>query len=347
MNKIAKIILDCAKGNIPTAYSTMEKEAREDAIRQEILNVMGLENFERKAFRKALRRPEVRVALFEIIEEVVDENFKTDSQVMGRFAELFCEVKNLALGDTNIFFVEGKHDLVVSEFSGSHMTVRRQRFQSGQSFSLEMRNFIIGVFVYVEQLLAGREDIAKFVDALNEAVAKKIQAMILTAFEAGLTNLPTAYHVSGVYNEENILTMLEKLQAVNGGEKPRLIGSQTALRKLQGIENLATAGRLSEKMKDQANEGLVLPVWNSYECVVLDNAIKEGTIDELVLDTNKIYAVCGDEKIVKVVFEGESIIKDTSDDNFYNADETVEYVLRYKANACVAYSGLVGLVELV
>ena len=100
-------------------------------------------------------------------------------------------------------------------------------------------------------------------------------------------------------------------------------------------------------MKDQANEGLVLPVWNSYECVVLDNAIKEGTIDELVLDTNKIYAVCGSEKIVKVVFEGESVIKDTSDDDFYYADESVEYVLRYKANSCVAYSGLVGLVELV
>ena len=47
MNKIAKIILDCAKGNIPTAYSTMEKEAREDAIRQEILNVMGLEHLEK------------------------------------------------------------------------------------------------------------------------------------------------------------------------------------------------------------------------------------------------------------------------------------------------------------
>ena len=227
------------------------------------------------------------------------------------------------------------------------MTVRRQRFSSGNSFSLEVRNFIIGVFTYVEQLLSGREDMAKFVNALNEAVAKKIQAMILTAFEAGLTNLPTAYHVSGVYNEGNILTMLEKLQAVNGGEKPRLIGSQTALRKLQGIENLANAGRLSEKMKDQVNEGLILPVWNSYECVALDNAIKEGTIDELVLDTNKIYAVCGDEKIVKVVFEGESQVKENSDDNFYNADETIDYTLRFKANACVAYSGLVGLIELV
>ena len=346
MNKLARVILDCAKGNIPTAYSTMDKEARENAIRQELLNVMGLEKFEKKAFRRAMRKDAVRTAVFEIIEDVVAENFKTDSAILGRFAELFCEVKNLSLGDTNIFFVEGKHDLVVSEYSGSHMTVRRQRFQSGQSFSLEMRNFIIGVFVYVEQLLAGREDLATFVTALNEAVAKKIQAMVVTAFEAGLTNLPTGYHVSGVYNEGNILGMLEKLQAVNGGEKPRLIGSMTALRKLQGIENLAVAGRLSEKMKDQVNEGFVMPVWNSYECIALDNAIKEGTIDELVLDSNKIYAVCGSERICKIVFEGDPEVKENSSDNHYNADMTIDYILSFKCNACVAYGGLVGLIDL-
>ena len=346
MNKLARIILDCSKGQIPTAYSSMDKQAREDAIRQELLNIMGLEKFEKKAFRKAMRKPEVQVAVFEIIEEVVDENFKTDSDTLSRFAQLFCEVKNLALGDKNIFFVEGKHSLTVSEYSGSHMTSRRQRFESGQSFSLEMRNFIISVYVYVEQLLAGRQDLATLVMALNEAVAKKIDAIILTAFESGLTNLPASYKVTGSYNEANILTMLDKLQAVNGGEKPRLIGTSAGLRKLQGIENLATAGRLSEKMKDQVNEQFYMPVWNGYECVEITNTIKEGTIDELVLDSNRIYAVCGDEKICKVVFEGESMVKENSSDNFYNADLTIDYTLAFKASACVAYSGIVGTITL-
>lgn len=346
MNNIAKIILDTAKGNIPTVYATMDKDAREEAVRQELLNIMGLERFEKKSFRKAIRRPEVKVAIFEIIEEIVNENFKTDSDTLSRFAQLFCDIRNISEGDENLFYVEGKHSLVVSEYSGSHMTVRRQRFQSGQSFSLEMRNFIISVFVYVEQLLAGRQDLATFVMALNEAVAKKVDAMVVTAFEAGLSNVPSSYKVTGAYNEANILAMLEKLEAVNGAVKPRLIGTTSGLRKLQGIENLVTAGRLSEKMKDQLNEQFFMPVWNSYECVELTNTIKEGTIDQLVLDSNKIYAVCGDQKICQVVFEGDSMVKENSGEEFQNADLTIDYTLAYKANASVAYSGIVGVIEL-
>ena len=70
MNKLARIILDCSKGQIPTAYASMDKDAREDAVRQELLNIMGLEKFEKRAFRKAIRKPEVKVATFEIIEEI-------------------------------------------------------------------------------------------------------------------------------------------------------------------------------------------------------------------------------------------------------------------------------------
>lgn len=340
MNNLSKIILDCYRGQVPTQFSAMDKEARENAIRQELLNVMGLEKFEKKAFRKAIRRPDVKVAVFEIIEEVVDENFKTDSEVLGKFAELFCEVKNLSEGDENLFYVEGNHDLIVSEYSGSHMNVRRQRYQSGQSFSLEMRNFIIGVFVYLEQLLAGRQDLATFVNSLNEAVAKKVRTMVVTAFESGLSNVPSAYKVTGSYNEANILTMLEKLEALNG-VKPRLVSTASGIRKLQGVVDI----KYSEKMKDQRNEQFILPVWNGYECIALDNAIKEGTIDELVLD-GKIYAVCGDNKIVKVVFEGESKVKENSSDEYQNADLSIDYTLAYKANACVAYKGIIGTITI-
>ena len=331
MNKISTILLDCYNGNIPAQFSAMSKEAREEAVRKELLNVMGLEKFEKSTFRKALRKPDVQVAIFEIIEEVVAENFKSDSEVMGRFAELFVDVRNIAAGDENLFTVFGKHDLIVSEYSGSHQTVRRQRFESGQSFSLEMRNFIIGVYVYLEQLLAGRQDLATFVMALNEAVAKKIRAMIVTAFEAGLTNLPNSYKVSGSYSAENIIAMLEKLEAVNGGVKPRLIGSTSAIRKLQNVSDLATKDLLSSNMKDTINARKTLPVWMGYECIELENSIKEGTIDELVLAPDKIYAVCGDEKIVKVVFEGEPLCK-TNDggDSFQNADLTIDYILSYK-----------------
>lgn len=341
MNKFSKIILDCYKGQIPTQFSEMNKEAREEAIRTELLNAIGLERFEKKALRKALRRPEVQVQMFEIIEELVNENFKTNSDLMNSFYQTYCDIKNLSEGDENLFYVEGKHSLIVSEYSGSHMTARRQRFQSGQSFKLEMRNFIIATYVYLEQLLAGRQTLEKFVLALNEAVAKKNEEMIAEAFQAGLSATPAAYQVTGSFNEDNILTMLEKLEAVNGA-KPRLIGTATAIRKLQGVVDV----KYSDDMKDVRNSNFTLPVWNGYSCDVIPNAIKNGTIDQLVLDSTKVYAICSNEKICKVVYEGDSMVKENSSEEFQNADLTLDYVCAYKANACVAFNQLIGLVDL-
>ena len=50
MNKISTILLDCYNGNIPAQFSAMSKEAREEAVRKELLNVMGLEKFEKSTF---------------------------------------------------------------------------------------------------------------------------------------------------------------------------------------------------------------------------------------------------------------------------------------------------------
>lgn len=341
MNKLSKIILDCYKGQVPTQFASMDKDTREEAVRQELFNIIGIEKYDKKSLRRAMRKPDVQVAMFEIIEEIVNENFKTNSDILTPFMKQFCDIRNLANDDRNLFYVEGKHKLVVSEYSGSHMTVRRQRFQSGQSFSLEMRNFIIGTYVYLEQLLSGRQTIEKFVLALQDAVAKKNEEMIVTAFEAGLSATPSAYHVTGSYNENNILTMLEKLEPVNGA-KPKLYGTASAIRRLQGVVDIA----YSDKMKDQRNENFILPVWNGYECGVIPNAIKEGTIDELVLDNKKIYAICSTEPICKVVYEGDSVVKENSAEEFQNADLTLDYTLAYKANACVAFDGIIGLIEI-
>lgn len=342
MNNMAKIIIDCYKGQIPAQYSQVSKEEREEAIRSELLKVMGLEKFEKKSFRKALRANQV--AIFEVIEEIVASNFVTGSTIMSDFANRFCEIKNLALGDENLFYVEGQNDLIVSEYAGSHMTARRQRFQSGQSFKLEMRNFIISVYTYLEQVLAGRIDFATFVAKLYEAVDKKNGEMIVDAFNAGLSSLPATYKVTGSYNANNILTMLQHLEAANG-VKPVLTGTTAALRKLQGIQELSTGGRLSDDMKKQINEQFFMPVWESYECVAVANAHKSGSVSEFVIPNDKVYAVAGDTKLVKIVFEGDAIVKENNTD-FDNADLSLEYTLAYKANAVVAYSGLAGIIEL-
>ena len=67
MNGIAKIIYDTYKGNIPTKFASVSKEERDEAIRKELFKALGIEEFEKKAFRRAWR--ENKNKAFAVIEE--------------------------------------------------------------------------------------------------------------------------------------------------------------------------------------------------------------------------------------------------------------------------------------
>ena len=86
-------------------------------------------------FREALgidkdaKAPQVRRAIranqslvFAIIEETIEEMIMTGWQNNPFFME-YAEIKNLALGDTNDFFVEDDSILSVSKVSGNHHNI--------------------------------------------------------------------------------------------------------------------------------------------------------------------------------------------------------------------------------
>ena len=70
-NQIAQLIYDTYKGNIPTKFAQMDKNVREDKIRKEIFKVLGLDEYERVAFRRAMKVHDKEV--FNIIEEIADQ----------------------------------------------------------------------------------------------------------------------------------------------------------------------------------------------------------------------------------------------------------------------------------
>ena len=171
MNTIAQIIYDNYKGEIPAEFSAKTKKEREDMIRGKILQEIGLSEYtDSKTFRRALRENEAKV--FNIIEEVVDRVLADGEYAKRTFYNQFVEVKNLALGDKNEFYVEGANELEVSEFSGSHFELKRRRVDKGQSFSVEMRNFGIKIYEELERILSGRADLARLVVLVTEAVDK-------------------------------------------------------------------------------------------------------------------------------------------------------------------------------
>lgn len=336
-NTVSKLIYDSYKGNIPTKYASMDKSVREDAIRSEIFGILGLEKFERKAFRQAFRlhKPE----MFSIIEDIADQVMVDGDYQRNTFFNQFVEVKNNALGDTNEFYVEVKNQLEVAEFSGNHWDLKRRRVDCGQKFSLEVRNYGLRIFEEFERIMSGRADFAKLVSFVIEAVERKLADIAQTTFAAAIGNLPTEFSATGTYNEAKILSVLQHVQA-STGVKPIIIGTSVGLAQLQNKSTI----KVSDNMADEKNAKGYLEVWQGYTCMEIAQGHKVGTF-EFTMDDNKLYALTGGDKLVKIYLEGETEIKEISDGES-NADRTMDYTLQFKAGSAVAYSHLIGYIEL-
>ena len=337
MNTIAQIIYDNYKGEIPAEFSAKTKKEREDMIRSKIFEVMGLDGYtDSKTFRRALRENEAKV--FNIIEEVVDKVLESGEYQRRAFYNQFVEVKTLSLGDKNEFFVDGNNQLEVAEFSGNTFELKRRRIDKGQSFSLEMRDFGIKIYEELDRIMSGRADLAKLIVLVADAVDKHMADLAESTFIKAVDNLPTEFKYTGSYSEEDILEVLEHVEAANG-VKPRLVGTKAALGRLQGAMSV---DMYSSDMKNEVNTRGYMTVWKGYECMELAQSHKVSTF-EFQMPNNKLFIMSG-EKIVKLVIEGDSRIKETND--YTNADLTAEYAITYKAGAAVAYNGLIGVVTL-
>lgn len=337
MNNISEIIFESHKGDIPTKYAGLTRKEREDNIRQLIFREIGVESYDSKTFRRAMRENEAKV--FNIIEDLIDAVLADGEWTEDAFIQEFVEVKNLALGDKNEFYVEGKNALEVVEFSGNHYDLPRRRVDVGQAFQVDVKDFGIRVYEEFERVASGRSDSGKLIVFAQEAVGKKLKDLAKTTFAAAVENIPTVNKVTGSYNEKKILDMLAHVEAENG-TKPQLVAPATTLRRLQNVKDLS----VSDGMANTLNNNLYLPVWNGYKCVELKQGHKIGTLD-FVMPDNVIYAISPDTKLVKMVLEGETRVKDVADYQ-ENADLTIEHALSFKAGCAVAYAGVIGTITL-
>lgn len=98
-----------------------EKVSKDEAnakIRDIMFSVLGVdEKCTKRELRKAIRRH--KIDIFEIIEETV-ENLLVSGWGENPFFNEFVEIKSMADGDTNEFYVPDEVILTVSELSGNH-----------------------------------------------------------------------------------------------------------------------------------------------------------------------------------------------------------------------------------
>lgn len=327
---LVKLCVDTAQNKVQNYAS----EQASDVIRKAFFEIMGTE----KPGYKDLRKHKVEV--FEIIEEVlvrtVIEGVNDDEFFMQ-----FAETRNLALGDSQDFYVPDNSLLVASEFAGNHWDITRQKVEGGTSFSVKTKSYGVGVYADFLAFLAGRIDFAALVAKAGRAIKDKVYQEVATSFANASSYLPTEFKATGSYDEAKLIDIISHVEAETG-EDVLVVGTRKAIAKVTAGLNPAY---LSDRAKDQIMNNGRVEVYNGMTLVTLPTVHKANTFEFAYDDNQLLILPSGDNRPVKIVYEGDALVKEVSDGTD-NMDMSLEYKFITKFGTNVVFNTLFGSYKL-
>lgn len=331
-NKVTKLefnalLRDTAKGT--------QKVSKDDAnakIVSMFRQICGVdENSSRKDIRRAIRRHQIDI--FEVIEEVIPDLLQSGWNDSPFFRE-FVEERNLAEGDSNVFYTPSDVVLNVSRVSGSHWDLKRQRLGEGSRFTVETEAYGAAVYAEFERLMAGFEDWATLVSKIAEAFTKKINDALYLATVNAVDKIPhksqfvKTLDFSAVDDSRNaLITLAEDVQTATGREAI-IMGTRPALAKLRKLDDV---NWISNEMKQEAYTTGELGYFEGLRLVKIPQTFKQGTTDRMIDSDAKQLLIMpvGDNRFIKFVNEGEAQIKEVND-GITNQDMSSEYYYQQK-----------------
>ena len=338
-----KLMLDTVSGNFEEGITA---KAANEQIKAKFKAIIGVNEHSTKAeVRKAIKRNQQ--VLFDLIEEVVPNLLQTGWQDNPFFNE-FVDVKNIDIGDQNVFYTEDETILSVSKVSGNHWDIDRQRLGKGASFSVETSWYGIAVYSEYERLLTGAEDFATFVTKLYEAVDKFVNESIWQVMQSAATELPGGATGSGQWVKTGPLSkdtkavfmqLVEDVQMATGMDVV-IMGTKTALSALEGMQDI---NWVSEDMKVQRNTTGRIGYFEGIRLIEIKQGFRlNDTANRLVDDKQLLIMPVGDNRFIKVVNEGNPEMKQVND-NTVNQDMTYDYRYMFKMGVGVQIGLMFGV----
>ena len=319
----SQLLKDSAKGIYEAGITKADADKE---IRDTFRLIMGIdEKASAKEIRKAIRRNKNEI--FEVIEDTV-EDLLTSGWQDNEFFHDFVEVKNLGMDDANEFVSEDKTVLTVGKLSGNHWDIDRQRLGIGETFRVPTNWVGLAVYEEFERVMTERADWSKLVTKIYEAMDEYVNGLIYEAvMSAGTQILPGSdqfYKTAALDSaaKSTFITMVEDVQAANRGAEVVIMGTKSALARLS---DLADVDWLSaEDKSDRRNMGR-LGVWEGTRLVEIPQVFAKNDTTTKMVDPNVLLIMpVADNKFVKLVYEGDSQIKEVTDSTDKN-DMTYEF----------------------
>lgn len=342
-----ELLRDAALGEVKE-YSA--KEANQKIV-EKFRAALGIEPTDRpQAVKRAIRANKDLV--FTIIEETIEEVIQTGWMTNPFFMQ-FVEIKNLALGDENDFYMEDDSILSVSKVSGNHHNMIRQRLGAGTHFSVAGEWYGLKIYSDFERVLTGAEDWARFVSKVADAINLYLYDALYASLRGAQANLGVNWVKSGALEVANKATLVKLCQDISyaTGSEVTIFGARSAL---SALTQMADVNWAPESVKEEYyKNGGVLGNWEGFTVAEIGQGLKRGAgiksaNVEYMLDTDKLYIIPTSvaNQFIKVVNYGETQVSQVTDRDT-NRDMSNEYEVLYRMGINVILNTVFGVWDII
>ena len=300
MEMTLKQLFDCARGkNIPAEFANEHVDYR-SALRDELARTMGT---------PALRRrngPEV----FEILEEIAQEELpRRVQELIGMFAE----VRQYGNNERVIYKKQ------LGRRRGKSYVTRATAAGVYETFRLDAETFELKPYVYAgagivdfERYLDGTEDIMDIYDILIEGLMDRIfediQACLISSWNDSGRPAANKKSVSS-FDAEAMVALCNTISAY--GSAQILCSPQFAAEMSNEIAFTPDKPNIPSRDLDDIREYGYIGRFRGYPVIVLPQSFEDETNTKFVVNPKVAYVLpAGKEKLVKIAFEGNTIVDD-------------------------------------
>lgn len=267
-----------------------------DTLRSELRELAGTYSLYRKN----------KNVIFSLIEETIDDVLPR--KVMEQYGQ-FAEVRTFAQGDKPVFTQRitesskrrAKQFITKVGLAGIYEVFKLD----GKSYEVPTSAFGGAAQIGFEEFLDGRVDFADVLDIVMEGLDEVVYKEIEKALLGAVSSLPTANKATETSFKE---TTMDKLIAIADS-----YGQATIYCTYEFAATMVPAeGWVSDAMKDQKWNNGYLANYKGHRVVVLAQSYTDETNSKKVIDPSHAWIIptSGNDKPVKVAFEGQAIVKE-------------------------------------
>jgi hypothetical protein len=296
-------------------------------IREKFRKVAGLpENPTDLQIRRAFKKSSVREAVFEILEETLDQTLITGWGSDPWFNK-YVDFKTMALGQKNSFYIKSD-DLIlnVSKISGGHHNIERQRLGRGTERAVATSHYGAKVYMEMSRFLQGVEDWNELIDGISRAFTIRANREIHDQVMSAVNTLP----VPSKWNQKGLAITSNK-KAFKGliadvkratGSTAVIMGTEVGLGELTGF---ADVNWISDGAKNDVYTMGRIGSFEGTTIVELPNPFDYNNEEAYLEDDTKVIVMPGNiDKFVKFYYEGADEIVEHSE-LADNGDDTKDY----------------------